>query len=259
MREAIDSTKQQEDDEPPRPRATRRRRKQFTDTTYGARLAHEDARIADDYARDHRLDRADVVRLAMHQFALRQQMRYKPKDPLREMQEQVFKEHFAPVISHLEAITATLAELMQAFAGLCANATSPFGEFRDGDDLNTPDAGETTSRGAGLLEQKRLLESILMASTLSLRLHVNYLVEPQLRRLNDGDTAALKPHLRIAAQGKAGWCAPTREVVKRTGEQVLRELNLLPVDAPDDITDERRREGERNHDALTAEDIAVTL
>lgn len=259
MREARDSTKQQEDDAPPRPRAVRRRRKQFTDTTYGARLPHEDARIADYYARDHRLDRADVVRLAMHQFALRQQMRYKPKDPLREMQEHVFKEHFAPVTSHLEAITATLAELMQAFSGLRANATSPLDEPRNGDDLNAQDAGEVTGSGTGLLEQKRLLESILVASTLALRLHVNYLVEPQLRHLDAGDAATLEPHLRLAAQGKTGWCAPTREVVKRTGEQVLRELNLLPADAPDDTTAEIRSEGARRHDALTAEEIAATL
>ena len=57
-------------------RRRRRRKKTYSDATYGARLPHEDARIADEYARQHKLDRAGVVRLAMKQFAYRQQMRY---------------------------------------------------------------------------------------------------------------------------------------------------------------------------------------
>src|ERR1051325_2982482 len=77
----------------PSTRRKRRRKKTYTDATYGARLPHEDARIADEYARLHKLDRADVVRLAMKQFAYRQQMRYQPKSDLEEMREQVFREH----------------------------------------------------------------------------------------------------------------------------------------------------------------------
>lgn len=79
------------------PRKKRARKKQFTGEIYGARLAHEDARVVDDYARQKGLDRSDVVRLGMHQFALRQQMRYQRKSDLEEMREQVFREHFAPI------------------------------------------------------------------------------------------------------------------------------------------------------------------
>jgi len=91
----------------------RRRKKLYTDHIYGARLAHEDARIVDDYAHLKGLERSDVVRLGLHQFALRQQMKYQPKDDFQELQEKVFREHFAALFEQLETITAMLRELPQ--------------------------------------------------------------------------------------------------------------------------------------------------
>jgi hypothetical protein len=55
-------------------RAKRRKPSGYTKSVYGARLKHEDARIIDDYVRSNESDRTTVVRLALHQFALRQQM-----------------------------------------------------------------------------------------------------------------------------------------------------------------------------------------
>ena len=66
---------QQNDGRKSLPKRTKRRKPSgYTKSVYGARLKHEDARIIDDYARSNESDRTTVVRLALHEFALRQQM-----------------------------------------------------------------------------------------------------------------------------------------------------------------------------------------
>lgn len=211
----------------PSTRRKRRRKKTYSDATYGARLPYEDARIADEYARQHKLDRADVVRLAMKQFAYRQQMRYQPKSDLEEMREQVFREHFAPIAEQLDALALTLQELPQTILELRSRQPSASG---NGDDGN----GETDATGSELARrleteissQRRALEQALFASVLTLRLVTNYLVEPQLRRLDESDGAALESHLRAASEGKEAWGAGLAAVMKLTGERVMTELGF---------------------------------
>ena len=213
-------------DEPPT-RRKRRRKKIYTDATYGARLPYEDARIADEYARQHKLDRADVVRLAMKQFAYRQQMRYQPKSDLEEMREQVFREHFAPIAEQLNALALTLHELPQMLLELRSRQPSASG---NGDAVN----GGTDASGSELARrleteissQRKALEQALFASVLTLRLVTNYLVEPQLRRLDGSDGATLEPHLRAASEGKEAWGAGLAAVMKLTGERVMTELGF---------------------------------
>jgi len=226
----------------------RRRKKLYTDHIYGARLAHEDARIVDDYARLKGLERSDVVRLGLHQFALRQQMKYQPKDEFQELQERVFREHFAALFEQLEIITATFRELPQETNDRGAQrelfAARPLPE---NDEVRFDDNGKGNGVAPGveslLREQRRTLEQVLLSSTLALRLLVNYLIEPQLSRLESPTAASFKPHLTLADGGKAGWSAATGEVVRRTGKQIMRELNLAPPekksgtpDAPQDGT-----------------------
>jgi len=211
----------------PSTRRKRRRKKLYSDATYGARLPHEDARIADEYARQHKLDRADVVRLAMKQFAYRQQMRYQPKSDLEEMREQVFREHFAPITEQLGMLALTLQELPQTLLELRSRQPSASGNGEAA-------SGETDASGSELARrleteissQRRALEQALFASVLTLRLVTNYLVEPQLRRLDGSDGAALEPHLRAASDGKEAWGAGLATVMKLTGERVMTELGF---------------------------------
>ena len=208
-------------------RRKRRRKKTYSDATYGARLPHEDARIADEYARQHKLERAGVVRLAMKQFAYRQQMRYQPKSDLEEMREQVFREHFAPIAGQLDALASTLHELPQAL--LEFRSRQPFASG-NGEAVN----GEKDATGSDLARrleaeissQRRALEQALFASVLTLRLVTNYLVEPQLRRFDGSDGAALEPHLRAASEGREAWGAGLAAVMKLTGERVMSELGF---------------------------------
>jgi hypothetical protein len=210
-------------------RRKRRRKKTYSDATYGARLPHEDARIADDYARQHKLDRAGVVRLAMKQFAYRQQMRYQPKSDLEEMREQVFREHFAPIAEQLDALALTLHELPQTL--LEFRSRQPFASGN-----GVAGNGETDAPGSELAHrleteissQRRALEQALFASVLTLRLVTNYLIEPQLRRLDGSDGTALEPHLRAASNGKEAWGAGLAAVMKLTGERVMSELGFAP-------------------------------
>jgi hypothetical protein len=210
-------------------RRKRCRKKRYSDATYGARLPHEDARIADEYARQHKLDRAAVVRLAMKQFAYRQQLRYQPKSDLEEMREQVFREHFAPVAEQLDALALTLHELPQTLLEF----RSPQPPASDNGDAGY---GETDVSGSDLARrleselssQRRALEQALFASVLTLRLVTNYLVEPQLRRLDASDGAALEPHLRAASEGREAWGAGLGAVMKLTGERVMEELGFAP-------------------------------
>jgi len=95
------------------PAKKRRRKKNFMDDMYGARPAPEDAHIIDEYARLNGMERAQVVRLALHKFALLQQMKYPRKDEFQELKDKVFREHFAAVFEQLETISTTLQKLPQ--------------------------------------------------------------------------------------------------------------------------------------------------
>lgn len=180
-------------------RRARRKKKSYTDRTYGARLPPEEARIVDDYAARNKLDCAGVVRLAVKHFVRRQQMQYQPKDPVRVAVEETLQEQLAPLAARLEAMSE------RGIAG-----------------------AEIT---ALLSEQAKVLERALVASTLALRLVTIYTVDPNLRAIDAREDAKVEPHLRAADGGRDAWCALTREVVKRAGRRVVRELNLLPSDA----------------------------
>lgn len=213
------------------PRKKRRRKKNYADDMYGARPAPEDARIIDEYARLNGVDRTEVVRLALHKFALLQQMKYQPKDALQELREKVLREHFAQLFEQLETMTQKLQELPQTGIDRhIGHAFSAVGETVEQGAAGSANGGldtESTQRIEFLLrEQKRALEQVLLASTLALRLLATYLVEPQLRHLEPSNPASLEPHLRAAEAGKSGWSAATAEVMRRTGKQVLHELNL---------------------------------
>lgn len=205
------------------PRKKRARRKQFTGEIYGARLTHEDARVVDDYARRKGLDRSDVVRLGMHQFALRQQMRYQPKSALEEMQEQIFREYFAEFGGRLDALASALQELPRTLFGLQARTVFP---ARSGNAEEHESPGLT---GGEIPHERRALEQALFASVLTLRLVTNYLVEPQLRRLDAPDGEDFEPHLRAATEGKEAWSTVLGAVMKLTGERVMGELGFAPA------------------------------
>jgi hypothetical protein len=205
------------------PRKKRARKKQFTDEIYGARLKHEDARVVDDYARQKGLDRSDVVRLGMHQFALRQQMRFQHKSSLEEMQEQVFREHFAALGGQLDALRSALQELPQTLVELHMRQALP-GAVGEEEGVEP-----VQSVGRELPKQRRALEQALFASVLTLRLVTNYLVEPQLRRLDAPDGVDFEPHLRAAAKGKEAWGTVLGAVMKLTGERVMSELGFAPT------------------------------
>lgn len=214
-------------------RKKRARKKKYTDAIYGARLAHEDARVVDDYARRKKLERSDVVRLGMHQFALRQQMRYQPKGSLEELQEQVFREHFATLREQLETLGTTVHELPQAFLEIHMRQMFRAGVAEAGDDQTQPDGRDRGGEphevfGEEMRSQRRALEQALFASVLTLRLVTNYLVEPQLRRLDASDDDVMKPHVRAATGGKEAWCAALGAVMKLTGEKVMAELGFAP-------------------------------
>jgi hypothetical protein len=211
----------------PSTRRKRRRKKLYSDATYGARLPHEHARIADEYARQHKLDRADVVRLAMKHFAYRQQMRFQPKSDLEEMREQVFREHFAPIAEQLDALALTLQELPQTLLELRPRQPFASGNGDAGNGETDASESELALRlETEISSQRRALEQALFASVLTLRLVTNYLVEPQLRRLDGADGAALEPHLRAASDGKEAWGAGLSAVMKLTGERVMTELGF---------------------------------
>lgn len=216
-------------------RRRRRRKKEYTDATWGARLPHEDARIADEYRRQHNLDRADVVRLAIKQFAYRQQMRYQPKGELAELREQIFREHFAPVGEQLEALLSAFRELPHTLLELHAGrlfrtggAGADGGELRPPGDIGKEELARRVE--AELRSQRRVLERAHSASALTLRLVTNYLVEPQLRRIEASDAEAMKPHLHAAREGKDAWTADLSAVMRLTGERVMAESGYpIPV------------------------------
>ena len=211
-----------------RKRQTRHKKKSFTDRTYGARLPYEDARVLDDYAERNKLDGADVVRLAVKQFVVRQNMKYQPKDTVRAAVEEVVSEHLAPVIALLE---------------------KHLSHNHPADQINSP-----------LREQKQLLERVLLASTLAMRLIVNYSVEPDLRAADALNADQIKAHLLAADNGRDAWCALTKQVIKRTGQRVRHDLNLRSPDAapPPQYASEEPSVTDAEH-ALTEMELAEVL
>lgn len=209
------------------PRNGRHKRKNYTDEIYGARLRFEDARILDDYGKANKLDRSEVVRRGLHQFVLWQQMRYHKKDPLRESLEQIVAEKIEPLHNGLEELATILNELSGVIVGI---KQTPVVQARiDSSGISSPHQRvETGQTHEGTIkEQKQLIEQTLMAAMLVLRLHVNYVVEPVLRGIEAGSDGGTEAYLQAAIQGRDRWCETTREVITRTGNRILFELNLI--------------------------------
>lgn len=212
----------------------RHRGRQFTKAVYSARLPFEDARILNAYAKANSLDRSEVVRLGLHQFALRQQMKSHVKNPLlREAQEQLIAEQIAPITNRLDEMTALMNEL-----------TNLLIESRQSSKENTPvsiknaahlfqEESEFTQLKQQFSEQKKLLERILVTTTLALRLHINYIIQPMLKNMEKGE---IETHLRTAEQGRDSWNPTTSEIIKRTGNRILVELNFLKDTSSTDNT-----------------------
>ena len=95
---------------------------------------------------------------------------------------------------------------------------------------------------------------------LTLRLVTNYLVEPQLRRLDGSEGAALEPHLRAASEGREAWGGGLAAVMKLTGERVMNELGFAPSaksSGTSDAAQGRARNGGNNTaSALSDADVA---
>jgi hypothetical protein len=224
----------------------RHKRKNFTEEVYGARLPFEDARVIDDYAKANRLDRSEVVRLGMHQFALRQKMLHPRKDPMRESLEQVVAEQIGPVRQRTEEMMVMLNDLARYLVE--QGRSLPFSPAGDGDrrassshdeDAVAPPLAQFFS------EHKQLLEQTLMAVMLALRLHVNYFVEPVLSSSEArGGGEAGRP-LRAAILGREAWCVTTRKVIARTGKRLLFESNLITPEEWKRLLDGYRAEDER--------------
>lgn len=207
----------------------RRRKKEFTDATYGARLPPEEARIADDYALRHGLERADVVRLAMKDFAYKQGLRYPLKSEIAETREKIFREHFAAVAEQLDALLAAVRGLPETLLELFDGRLFRAGDARIGDGPLLTQGDATGEDFAGRVEaelrsQRETLQQAHFSSVLALRLITNYLVEPQIRSITAADADALKPHLRAAREGNEAWGVVLSAVMKLTGDRAMAEL-----------------------------------
>ena len=210
-------------------RSTRNKRNKYPSEMYGARLKLDDAKILDDYGKEHKLKRADVVRLALHQFALKRQMSYSAKDPVSRLQEQIIGEQIAPLKIRLDELAATLQSLTKHLSdnqqkGLSSN----IGNNSGGSHSPTIDNESIIHFNQAFTEQRQMLERILVATTLALRLTVNYTIEPALRKVTSEKTGELTTHLQAADKGREYWSEATRQVVRRTGNRILQELNFLP-------------------------------
>lgn len=227
-------------------RVTRRRRRNFTVEMYGARLPYEDARVIDDYAKANKLDRAEVVRQGLHQFALRQKMIRTKKDPLRESLEQVVAEQIEPVRQRTEEVMVLLNDLANLVVERGRNPLG--GHMKDGGDGASRPLNEGTVAPLYahiLSEQKQLLEQTLMAVMLALRLHVNYLVEPVLSASETRSDDEAERHLQAAIMGREEWCRTTRKVVARTGKRLLFESSLISPEEWKRLLDGYRAEDEQ--------------
>lgn len=209
-------------------RVTRNRKQKYSKDVYGARVPHEDARILDDYGKANKLERSDVVRMGLHQFALRQQMRYHKKDPLREMTEQVIAEKIEPLYNRVAEMAAMLHGLAGAIAQMNQISSAQASARNSAEALSSRNGVEAVPAQAQLFkEQKQLIEKTLMAAMLALRLHVNYVVEPIIRRTNTRSGDDVEAYLQAAIRGREEWSEVTREVITRTGNRILFELNLI--------------------------------
>lgn len=196
---------------------------------YGARLNIEDARILDDYGKKHQLKRADLVRYVLHQFAIKQQMSYGVKDPVTKFQEQIISEQITPLKSRLDELTSILnALLKQTSDNHLQVLSSNTGNGLDGSDFSTINNELLTLLEAHFTEQRKMLKRILVATTLGLRLTVNYTVEPVLREVTSKNPGELLTHLQAAEKGREYWSESTRLIVRRTGKRILREYKYLP-------------------------------
>ena len=204
--------------------------KNYAPEMYGARLPYSDARILDDYATAHRQTRADVVRLALHHFALKQQMRLSTKNGTPPAPpEQALTEQLRPLQARLDELAGQLHELVQT-----TRRTRPAAsEITAGTD--------SVAALAQLINpQQQLLEQLLVTVMLTLRLQVNYSVAPALDALpQDDDGAALTHHLANTDNGREQWSAATRAVYQRTGKRILAEIAAAtaraaqpPADSP---------------------------
>jgi hypothetical protein len=188
--------------------------KNYSPEMYGARLPFEDARILDDYAAARRQTRADVVRLALHHFALKQQMRLSAKNGAPPHMEQALTEQLRPLQTRLDELAGQLRELVQT-----TPRTRPA-------TAGIPSASDPVAALAQLMNaQQQLLEQLLVTAMLTLRLQVNYTVAPVLDALpQHDDGAALTPHLASADNGREQWSAVTLAVYRRTGKRILAEI-----------------------------------
>jgi len=208
--------------------------KQYTAHTYGARLPFSDARFLDDFCEQNRMERADVVRLAIKHFVTRQQLKCKRKDPVREMHEEVLREQLTPILEHLQ----TFSDAVQ-----------------DAEKGATKNAKSTT-----LSAEKKLLEQTLMTASLALRILINYALEPTLRPIEATDEAKIQPHLRAAAGGRKHWCEATNRVFDLTELQVSRELNIeLEKEFPDATEQGRKAVSDGAETTVDEADIDVIL
>jgi hypothetical protein len=215
-------------DRAPSAARTRHRRRNFTVEVYGARLPYEDARVIDDYAKANKLDRSEVVRQGLHQFALRQQMRYHKKDPLRESLEQVVAEQLAPVRLRTEEMMTLLNDIAD-FVVEQSQGSSPQPAARDAGRAASAQNDGTPAPPVKRIPatQRELIERTLLTAALVLRLLVDYLIDPALRAdgARAGDEVAKR--LEAAIRGRERWSRTTHKVVARTGKRMLFESKLM--------------------------------
>lgn len=209
-------------------RVTRNKRSKYPSEVYGARLKLDDAKILNDYGIKHNLVRADVVRYALHQFAIKQQMSYNPNDPVRKLQEQIISEEIAHVKTRLDEISDALSKLTKHISdNPRQDLSSNIGSDSGGSPMPTISARSFAYFEQLFTEQQKTLEQTLVAATLALRLIVNYSVEPALSKLAVEEEGKLTRHFQAAEKGREHWSEATREVVKRTGKRILFELNFI--------------------------------
>ena len=201
--------------------APRRKPKNYSDSVYGARVTFADARVLDEYARTHRLAHAEVVRLCLHQFALRQQSARVLADTPTPVAATPLAEQLRPLHTRLDELAAGLRELAPHLVRSDAEVSS-----------GTASASPATFSVA----QHKLLEQVLVTVSLALRLQVNYLVAPVLDALPADQGTSLAAHVHVAEKGREQWSAATRAVFQRAGKRILQELGSVFLTPPETST-----------------------
>lgn len=238
---SIDTEKKIVDTQSTTRRVKRCKPSNYPSEVYGARLKLDDAKILDDYAKKHNLERADVVRLGLHQFALHQQMLVRVEKTESELQEQSVSEQIAPLKAQLDE----LSEILNSFtAYICNNhQQNPSATIRDDFDIakqHNSDNEFASYFEKVFTEQRQILEKILVTVTLAFRLYVDYTVEPALRTLTSSNTNELAAYLQAADKGREYWSEATRQVIRRTGNRVLLDLNFLPKESENEQQTQQR-------------------